>query len=834
MSLPSTSPNSSPKTPRPRTSSSTDQMPVSLQSPLKGRLRLSRMVRKHHEQQQYQPLGDNEEGDVTSSYQQKTGRSAEEESTAMEFTVDDQDMTGSDLDMAQEPAILRLSPELLALIFHYVYVTPVVHRLSTALAKDTVSSEDSSSSQGSSTASPPSSSSSASSSSSSSPSPSSTSCPSPSEWEESPASISTRATAITITSESSASSSTSSSAATSASSGSGARRRKDKRKPAVYIQNDLSSMLALCLTCRVFYPQAMRMLWRQRTLASFDDLSEFYQAIDFSASLRKRQQKQRQLQQQQRLGMGYAVEEGLFNNEAALRIKSLTLLDMSLGSSLPSSLVAASVTDATSALASSQQFFGSSDNNHSANDHLPLKGGASQDLCQGIDSFARGYTTEDIHGSNSTAQLSFAKDNAPTSSPSSSSSSAVSRRRSRQKTTSVYSDLISPRLLMTIANHCYALVDLTICMDNKKPLSVLDSPRPKAYQPTLPLSIIAGALLSLKRLSLMGLVCDPKHNKTGSELMVFAQNVQPLERLSIRACKGISVETYIELAARSHRRLLTVDLQGLDFETSEQLTDVLAAYAYHCKNLKSITLSCLHALALDGAIEALVHHSLTELQELHVLGHDSFRAPGHQQQQQQQEGEVVPPHQQQQQPPLNEENGHQEGTQAAVAQMCHLADANVTLANLARLPLRRLTLYCPGITDFALFQFVSRSPRLVDLVLNEPTTILHHPQFHPFVQAYLPSNGEQGQQQQQVQPEVDSAPTVTPFTSAGFLPLIFARCPWLKYLFMKLTLETAQEWIVQPCFKESGLDKCLFQYRTATGTPAVVMMWDARNKVSNT
>lgn len=391
--------------------------------------------------------------------------------------------------------------------------------------------------------------------------------------------------------------------------------------------------------------------------------------------------------------------------------------------------------------------------------------------------------------------------------------------------------MVSPRLLYTIANHCYALVDLTICMESKPTAILSNSSRDSKVQPSIPLSIIAGALLSLKRLTLMGLVCDSKHNKTGSELLLFAQRTQPLERISIRSCKGISVETYIEFAVRSHRRLLSVDFQGLDFESEQQLTDTMSAYALHCKNMKSITLSCLHGLALDGMIEALASNGAPELQELHVLGYDSFRAPGQQQpeQQQQQQAPVA-----QQQPQVGQNN--QEGVQVPFTEMCYIADANVSLAKLAQLSLRRLTLYCPGITDFALFSYMRRSPKLVDLILNEPTTLLHHYQFQPFVQQYLPipqvntppsdSNSDQQLQQEPAQPVAEPAP----FTSAGFLGLILGRCPWLKYMFMKVSLETAQEWIVQPSFKEAGLNKCLFQYQSATGAPAVVLMWDSRNK----
>ncbi|KAF9112634.1 hypothetical protein BGX27_003022 [Mortierella sp. AM989] len=727
--------------------------------------------------------------------QQKYTFSSDVEKSGHEGSVDQEMMAVDEdadvdveIDTAQEPAIFRLSPELLAQIFHYVYVTPVVHRPASVQNEQQQNCSQ-----------PPQLSQTSSSSSSTSlvSSPSNT--------------ASTSETTTTITASTSDPSTVT-----------GERRKKNKRKSAVYIQNDLSSMLALCLTCRTFYPQAIRMLWRQRTLASNDELAEFYQAIDFCASLRKPQQKQRQLeQQQQRPGMDYAVEEGLFNNEAALRIKSLTLLDMTLGSTLPLGTAA----DTTSTLNSSQ-FFGSS-NNHGG----PTSAGVNLNLCQGIDMLA-GVNTVDGDSSST----SYTKDTRTASSSSSSSfsgqsgdSSTVSKRRLRQKTTSIYSELISPRLLYTIANHCYALVDLTICVDSK-PLAIPNFSGPE-IQPSIPLSIIAGALLSLKRLTLMGLICDPQRNKTGSELLIFAQNTQPLERISIRSCRGISLETYIEFAVRSHGRLLSLDYQGLDFESSQQLTDMMSAYAQHCKNIKSVTLSCLNALSLDGMMEALALHGASELQELHVLGHDSFRTS--QQQQQQQEVLVAQP----QQPQAGVVNNNQDGLQVPFTQMCHLADATVALSNLSKLPLRHLTLYCPGITDFALFQYIRHSQNLTDLVLNEPTSILQHPQFQAFVQSYLPQTQNDDaaaaavpQEEENVFGPVVTTPPSAPFTSAGFFGLVFDQCPWLKFMFMKLTLETAQEWVVQPCFKEAGLDKCLYQYRTATGTPAVVLMWDARNK----
>ncbi|KAI7827044.1 hypothetical protein BC939DRAFT_445627 [Gamsiella multidivaricata] len=807
--------------------SNNDQATAPIRSPLRARLRSFRATTAHKDyqqdqQQQQQPCQGQFEFIMDSlavSAPEHREKDHNQDHGMLTAGVD----VNADVEMVQGPAIFRLSPELLALIFYYVYVTPVVHRPSTttpAKNEQNTAPEELSSSRSSSPTSPPLSSSS-----------------SESATTEG---FAGRETSTTMT-RNTAPNTTSMVTTTSDPSfrdTSGVRRKKDKRKSAVYIQNDLSSMLALCLTCRAFYPQAIRMLWRQRTLADYDDLTEFYQAIDFSASLRRRQQKQRQQEQQrQRPGMGYAVEEGLFNNEAALRIKSLTLLDMSLGSTLPMTANA----NATSALASGQ-FFGSSS---SHGDPLAAAAGTSLDLCQGLDMLTRTNVAAD---ESAILAAAYSKDATPLSSSPSSSSSSMSlsgspvqsRRRPRQKTTSIYSQMISPRLLNTIAHHCYALVDLTICMDNKSS-TFFHAHGPK-LQASIPFSIIAGALLSLKRLTLMGLVCDPKQNKTGSELLIFAQNIQPLERISIRSCQGITVRTYIELAMRSHRHLLSVDFQGLDFESSQQLTDMMSAYAHHCKNMKSITLSCLNGLALDGMFEVLASHGAPELQELHVLGHDSFRFSTQQQGQQQQEPAAapVPPQQQAPQPDQNNndnnDNNNQDGAHVPMTQMCHLADANVALSNLAQLPLRRLTMYCPGITDFALFQYLLRSPKLVDLVLNEPTTILQHSQFQAFVNHHLPAH--QGTSALESSDDTfgpvvtgEELTEVIPFTSAGFMKLIFARCPWLKYMFMKLTLETAQEWIVQPCFKEARLDKCLYQYRTATGAPAVVLMWDARNKV---
>ncbi|KAF8986141.1 hypothetical protein BGZ46_009252 [Entomortierella lignicola] len=742
----------------------------SLRSPFRNRLRT---YKTSHKQQQQQQQRFQEQKYCFASDVENSDNN--QEMMAMEVDVD-ANTVNTDEELAQEsPAIFRLSPELLALIFHYVYVTPVVH-----IPQNEQQKQHHDDFQENLTSRQPSLSSSASTSSTSS-----------------------------ISSLFSNTSSTATSQSNLASSTSGARQKKEKRKSAIYIQNDLSSMLALCLTCRTFYPQAVRMLWRQRTLADYDELVEFYQAIDFSASLRKRHQKQRQIEQQsQRPGMGYAAEEGFFNNEAALRIKSLTLLDMSLGSTLP----LGDVTDVTSPL-TSRQFFGSSSTNH----NNPMSAGANLDLCRGIDMLPKGNGDSSSNAyPKDTTVTSSSSVHQPSSSSSSSSSGGVLTRRRRQKTTSIYSEIISPRLLQTIANYCFALVDLSICIDSKQ-MSLSNIPGLKT-QPSIPFSILAGTLLSLKRLTLMGLVCDPKRNKTGSELLMFAQNIQPLERISIRSCKGISVETYIEFAVRSHGCLESLDYQGLDFESSQQLTDMMSAYACHCKNIKSVTLSCLNALSLDGMMETLAHYGATELQELHVLGHDSFHV-------QQEEG--APAAQPQQ-------IGVEGGPQVTITQMCHLSDAAAALSNLSKLSLRRLTLYCPGITDFALFEYIRHSKTLVDLVLNEPTTILQHPHFQAFVKSYLPQTPDAVQQELEEEENIFGPPvtTSTPqFTSAGFFGLIFNQCPWLKYMFMKLSLETAQEWIMQPCFKEAGLDKCLYQYRTATGAPAVVLMWDTRNKI---
>ncbi|KAF9190099.1 hypothetical protein BGZ50_000448 [Haplosporangium sp. Z 11] len=722
-------------------------------------------------------------------------------------TDNDQEMTPEEMNLSQKPAVLRLCPELLAMIFHYVYITPVVHRPTPVSEQPHHPQQrhDTNSDNLSIT-------------------PSSTTPPPPLITTTE---IETETTMVTTASDPLFYSATSRAA----------RRKKDKRKSTIYIQNDISSMLALCLTCRSFYPQAIRMLWRQRTLANYDDLTEFYRAIEFSATLRRRLQKQRQLEEQQLLKQNftYAAEEGLFNNEAALRIKSLTLLDMSLESILPLTTSADGTstlaTDSVSALSS--HFFGSSSNHGE---------GAALDLSQRINSLAHKTSTDEASVSSGQlkAEASVIDSSSSQAVSTSSSwthgrSSSYGKRRSRQKTTSVYSQMISPRLLHTIAKHCYALVDLTICMDKKTSTlpGSLSAASSSQAQPTIPFSILAGALSSLKRLTLMGLMCDPKLNKTGSELLMFAKNILPLEYISIRSCQGISVETFVQFAARSNRHLLSMDFQGLAFSSTQELTDVMSTFAYHCRNINSITLSSLHSLALDGVMKALAQYQLTDLQELHILGYDTFQPPT--QQQQGQEAAVAPQQQQpvQQQQHQMGENNNQDGIQVPVTQMCYLVDANLALSSLARIPLRRLTLYCSGITDFALFQYLLQSPKLVDLVLNEPTTILHHPQFHHFVQQHQPASPQPSSSEEVSNPSEPAAPSPqppTPFTSAGFFGLIRSRCPWLKYMFMKLSLETAQEWIVQPCFHELGLDKCLYQYRTATDAPAVVLMWDARFK----
>ncbi|KAG0273594.1 hypothetical protein BGZ95_010605 [Linnemannia exigua] len=394
--------------------------------------------------------------------------------------------------------------------------------------------------------------------------------------------------------------------------------------------------------------------------------------------------------------------------------------------------------------------------------------------------------------------------------------------------------MVSPRLLHTIAHHCHALVDLTLCMDKKSPSGINSSIVP-ARQPTIPFSILAGSLLSLKRLALMGLVCDPQHNKTASELLVFAQNIQPLEQLSIRSCQGIGLETFVEFASRSNRRLVSIDFQGLDFKTGQELTDTMAAFAMHCKSVKSVTLSCLNSLALDGMLEALAYYGASELQELHVLGHDTFMTPAQIQQQQQQQqqglaGEPAPGAGNSNSSNSNNNNNNADGgVPVPFTQMCHLADANAALSSLARIPLRRLTLYCPGITDYALLLYLAQAKQLVDLVLQEPTTmVIHHPQFHSFVQQYHPA----GPPSPPTDVNSDQQAAQAPMGSSTFLGLIRARCTGLKYLFMKLTVEIAQEWIAQECFRQAGLDKCLYQYRTATGAPAVVLMWDSRTRLN--
>ncbi|KAF9912784.1 hypothetical protein EC991_008646 [Linnemannia zychae] len=882
------------------------QTTLSLRTPERRRLRLFRSTQKLNQQQTHiQQQEQEQEQEQQQQQEQQHVRQHFCEGVAMDTEVEvvepmsvsaivDRETSSMDVDVDVDkvPAILRLCPEVLALIFHYVYVTPVVHRPpAVVVAKSSSSSdtemqqepqaqtlqqqgqnqqespvpvaveEDRSSSLDMSTITPTSSL-------SSPPSSSLSTSPSTSSFASTEP---TRAGATTeteiITSDSTTTTTTTNSGASTLTT---RRTRKDKRVSlsSVYIQNDLSSMLSLCLTCRTFYPQAIRMLWRQRTLTNFDELTQFYQAIDFSAALTKRHQKQRHLLQQQQqqqqelrrlgLGMGYVMEEGLFTNKAALRIKSLTLLDMSLGSSLATLPLAAVVAsaNASSSLSSSgesalsSQFFGSS-SNHAGGDP------ASLDLCQGIDSLPRtsstlddslamaGLSKEDATMANTSTSSSSSSSSGSSSMSSSSSSSssalaphspAQTRRRHRQKTASIYSDMVSPRLLHTIAHHCHALVDLTLCMDKKSTngISHNSSAPPAVHQPTIPLSILAGSLLSLKRLALMGLVCDSQQNKTASELFVFAQNIQPLEQLSIRSCQGIGLETFVEFASRSNRRLLSVDFQGLDFKTSQELTDVMAAYAAHCRSVKSVTLSCLNSLALDGMLEALAYYGASELQELHVLGHDTLLTPAQIQQQQQQglagapAPGAIPQQEQQQQPqqqqPADNNNNADGGVPVPFTQMCHLADANAALSSLTRIPLRRLTLYCPGITDYALLLYLAQAKQLVDLVLQEPTTmVIHHPQFHNFVQQYHPTGPPPASTS-----DSDQSTPQALMGSSSFLGLIRARCTGLKYLFMKLTLETAQEWIAQECFRQAGLDKCLYQYRTATGAPAVVLMWDSR------
>ncbi|KAG0201770.1 hypothetical protein BGX28_005515 [Mortierella sp. GBA30] len=802
-------------------------------------------------------------------------------------------------DQPVHPAIFRLSPELLAIIFHHVYVTPVVHRPTTsAITSATAATAPPSealqvSYQGEGMTSDV----------------DNTNVPSSSSSSLSISSTLISSRPMEAGTMTSAAPSFSSPAMTVAPGLTPARRRREKRKStaaAVYIQNDLSSMLALCLTCRAFYPQAIRILWRQRTLAGYDDLTEFYQAIEFSASQRKRHQKQRQQEQQefhlpqqprqrpiqmQSLNIGYAVEEELFNNEAALRIKSLTLLEIDKfcgasssatvatsgePSALPAVVSGGSALGTDSVTALSNQFFGSSSISHSDGHYNPGGSTARLDLCQGIDCLQK---TINQGADEAMTWTAYRKDDGTAVSSSSSSSASSSRRsrsygrsrsmsqskrRSRQKTSSIYSQMLSPRLLSTIANHCFALVDLTIGMDKRTSLTNANrisapysSSLQPQQQPTVPFSILAGSVLSLKRLTLMGLICDPQQNRTGTELLMFAKNIQPLERISIRSCQGISLETFVEFAARSHHRLLSIDFQGLDFESSQELTDAVSAYAYHCRNMSSITLSCKNALVLDGVMNTLAKHQALELRELHVLGHDTVRTAAVAQQQAQLHNPApapgAPQEQQQQQPDENN-NNIQNGTQVPVTQMCQLSDATLALSSLAQIRLRRLTLYCPGITDYALFLYLCRSSQLSDLVLSEPTTMLHHPQFQSFIEHHhtsVPPNSSDSEQSEQSVHESSpvtatipalaeleetvAAVDLAPFTSAVFLDLILRRCPWLNYMFMKLTLETAQEWIAQPCFREAGLDKCLYQYRTATGAPAVVLMWDIRKKtIANT
>ncbi|KAF9586678.1 hypothetical protein BGW38_010172 [Lunasporangiospora selenospora] len=719
----------------------------------------------------------------------------------MMSTADQELNTDKDEEMLiQGPAITRLCPEILSLIFYYVYVTPVVHRPTSSADHENKSENEGM--QG---------------------------AVSSGEQDQGHSSSSS-----TTTSTASTSSDTSS-----ATSGVTARPKKDGLKSVVYIQNDLRSMLSLCLTCRAFYPQAVRILWRQRTLATNGDLTEFYQAIDLSrSSTLRRLQKQKyqpstrkQMPSPYELGGALDIDghrqdsEWAMGNEAALRIKSLTLLDMPLlESTLPlnsSSASSVGLAAAESVSALTGQFFGSS----SSSSGLESLSSAGAGLEESMIMMSE-------YGKDSSAQAPLSHPPSPSSSAVASSSSTItvgtSRKRIRRKTSSIYSEMLSPRLLHTLADFCFALEDLTICLDIKNSSFGNASFNFPKTQPTVPLSILAGKLPSLKRLTLAGLVCDPKRNKTGSELLTFAKSIQPLEKLSIRSCVGIGQEILISFAIQSKQTLATLELQGIDLSTGEALAKVVGAYASHCKSLGSITLSCLEALPLDEMVETLAYHRPSYLRELHVLGHDTFRSaaqgPG------QVEGQVPAPHQMIQNA-QGQPVGPGEGVTIPFTQLCRINDATAVMFGLSQLSLRRLTLYCPGITDYALVQYLNRSPQLMDLVLNEPTTVMHHPQFYHFVQQQLqqqqPAELASLSVEQQEQGLSEIVPD--PFTSAGFLGIIRNGFPTLKYLFIKLSLETAQEWIVQPCFQEAGLNKCLYQYRTTSGAPAVVLMCDARN-----
>ncbi|KAG0229851.1 hypothetical protein BGW42_001316 [Actinomortierella wolfii] len=687
----------------------------------------------------------------------------------------------------------------------------------------------------------------------------------------------------------------------------------------IYIENDLFTLFNLCLTCRTFYAQAIRLLWRQRTLSTAHELKGFYDTLTRSLALSSRP-KDALNQQQPRVV------------EAALRIKSLTLLDMCLSDVNDSfspanwattpSFVRQSFTDhydsnhgrtngsggAGSGTGATHMHFrhrsnsghypqqfdpyylpsdqdnyinnnGSSSSNNlikwehdtAAATSTSKNGSSSSPTPSALSSPAReraswapGYSS--TYGYDNTFWPSFSSSSSASTSQwaaaaAVAANSSSSRSHMRQKTTSIYSDIISPRLLHMVAQYCQALTDLTICIQSSE-LSTVTAPTDPSTttstasvrrQPTITFSFLAGALPSLRRLTLAGVVCDPDQNKTGSELLAFARTIQPLETLNIRSCQGISDETLIILAERSGPALERLDFQGMDFKDSEQLAKIMKSFVRHCPNLTSLTLSCMASLDLDESLQAFVdceQRGASRLKELQILGHDHVVA----QQQQQQQG-------------MNNNEGGADGQQQpqeelqSVTTMCRLSDH--VLLGLGRMPrLARLTLYCTGLTDLALIRFMSCAPCLEDLVLHEPTPVLHLPQLHSLTH-YLfthalstpastntttatnnlttdesaeattltsaAGNAETSAPSPSVSPE-QLTTTSPPFeyTSASFLHLVLNRRfrRRLSSLFIKISIETAQDWISQPVFQASGLASCLYQYQNAhSGEPAVVLIW---------
>ncbi|KAF9974543.1 hypothetical protein BGZ73_002026 [Actinomortierella ambigua] len=689
-------------------------------------------------------------------------------------------------------------------------------------------------------------------------------------------------------------------------------RHNSQQHHEIYIENDLFTLFNLCLTCRAFYDQAIRLLWRQRTLSTAHELKGFYHTMTRSLALATRPKDSTNQQQPREI-------------EAALRIKSLTLLDMGLFDvsesfmSVPWASTASSATSpsfttkiwflvvqmeeeeeedirhiATFVIAHFDPYHLSSDLDSTSNlvrwdqDTAAAASGSknastsssspSSALSPGREraSWAAGYSS--AYGYDNAFWPSFSSSSSASTSQwaaaaAVAASSPSFRTHVRQKTSSIYSDIISPRLLHMVAGYCHALTDLTICIQSSE-LS-LSAPGENSTatstastsvrrQPTITFSFLAGGLPSLKRLTLAGVVCDSDQNKTGSELLAFARTIQPLETLNIRSCQGISDETLMVLAERSGATLERLDFQGMDFQQTEQLTKVMKSFVAHCPNLASLTLSCMASLDLDESLQAFVDCD-SRLKELQILGHDHMVAqqpqPQPEPQQQAMNGEEDADNGQQQQA--------QDGMQS-VTTMCHLSDH--VLLGLARLShLARLTLYCTGMTDLAMIRFLSRAPCLEDLVLHEPTPVLHLPQLHSLTHylfshalstststTSLPSTTTTttgatnsvadeptevttqtstsdtpapppAAQQPSEQPNI-AATAAVPFeyTSASFLYLILNRRfrRRLSSLFIKISIETAQDWISQPVFQASGLASCLYQYQNAhSGEPAVVLIW---------